>query len=140
MGKLRHLAIVVKDLEASCRFYEKSFDMKRAFQAGNHAVYLTDGVMNLAVLSYDSVNRPGSPTADGRMGIHHFGFLVDDLKESQAVIEGAGAQFALDFGDPNGMNFERKFLDPEGNLFDISDKGWYGALADAGKVKEPETV
>src|SRR6185503_14989240 len=24
MGKLRHLAIVVKDLEASCRFYEKS--------------------------------------------------------------------------------------------------------------------
>ena len=140
MGKLRHLAIVVKDLEASCRFYEKSFDMKRAFQAGNHAVYLTDGVMNLAVLAYDSVNRPGSPTADGRMGIHHFGFMVDDLKESQAVIEGAGAQFALDFGDPNGMNFERKFLDPEGNLFDISEKGWYGALAGAAKAKEPETV
>src|ERR1700744_1772390 len=40
MGKLRHLAIVVKDLEASCRFYEKCFDMKRAFQSGSHAVYL----------------------------------------------------------------------------------------------------
>ena len=140
MGKLRHLAIVVKDLEASCRFYEKCFDMKRAFQAGNHAVYLTDGLMNLAVLSYDSVNRPGSPTADGRMGIHHFGFLVDDLKESQARVEAAGAQYAMDFGDPKGLNFERKFTDPEGNLFDISEMGWYGALAEAGKVKEPETV
>jgi catechol 2,3-dioxygenase-like lactoylglutathione lyase family enzyme len=125
MGKLRHLAIVVKDLEASCRFYEKCFDMKRAFQAGNHAVYLTDGVMNLAVLAYDSVNRPGSPTADGRMGIHHFGFVVDDLK---------------DFGDPSGMNFERKFTDPEGILFDISEKGWYGAFAEAATAKEPETV
>jgi catechol 2,3-dioxygenase-like lactoylglutathione lyase family enzyme len=141
MGKLRHLAIVVKDLEASCRFYEKCFDMKRAFQAGHHAVYLTDGVMNLAVLSYDSVNRPGSVTADGRMGIHHFGFVVDDLKESQAVIEEAGGQYALDFGDPNGMNFERKFTDPEGILFDISEKGWYGAFAEAAKAKkESETV
>ena len=141
MGKLRHLAIVVKDLEASCRFYEKCFDMKRAFQAGNHAVYLTDGVMNLAVLAYDSVNRPGSTTADGRMGIHHFGFVVDDLKESQAVIEESGGQFALDFGDPTGMNFERKFTDPEGILFDISEKGWYGAFAEVtNAAKEPETV
>ena len=140
MGKLRHLAIVVKDLEASCRFYEKCFDMKRAFQAGNAAVYLTDGMMNLAVLSYDSVNRPGSPTADGRLGIHHFGFLVDDLKESQARVEAAGAQYAFDFGDPKGMNFERKFLDPEGNLFDISEKGWFGALAEAAQAKEPEAV
>ena len=97
--------------------------------------------MNLAVLSYDSVNRPGSVTADGRMGIHHFGFVVDDLKESQAVIEEAGGQYALDFGDPNGMNFERKFTDPEGILFDISEKGWYGAFAEAAKAKkEPETV
>jgi len=140
MGKLRHLAIVVKDLEASCRFYEKCFDMKRAFQAGNAAVYLTDGMMNLALLSYDSVNRPGSPTADGRLGIHHFGFLVDDLKETQALVEASGAQYAFDFGDPAGMNFERKFHDPEGILFDISEKGWFGALADAAKAKEPEAV
>src|ERR1700751_3911739 len=109
--------------------------MKRAFQAGSHSVYLTDGVMNLAVLAYDSVNSPGSPTADGRLGIRHFGFIVDDLKESQAMIEEAGVQYALDFGDPDGMNFERKFTDPEGNLFDISEKGWYGALAEAAKAK-----
>ena len=140
MAKLRHLAIVVKDLEASCRFYEQCFDMKRAFQAGNLAAYLTDGLMNLAILSYDAVNRPGAPTADGRLGIHHFGFLVDDLKEAQARVEAAGAQYCFDFGDPNSMNFERKFTDPEGNLFDISEKGWFGALAEPAKAKEPATV
>jgi catechol 2,3-dioxygenase-like lactoylglutathione lyase family enzyme len=137
MAKLRHLAIVVKDLEASCQFYEKCFDMKRAFQAGNHAVYLTDGVMNLAVLRYDSVNRPGSPTADGRIGIHHFGFRVADLKASQQRIEEAGGQYCFDLGDPNGLNFERKFTDPEGILFDVSEKGWYGALDEAMQEKEP---
>jgi predicted enzyme related to lactoylglutathione lyase len=140
MGKLRHLAIVVKDLEASCRFYETCFDMKRAFTARNMAVYLADGVMNLAVLAYDAVNRPGAATADGRLGIHHFGFRVDDLKESQARIEAAGGQYCFDFGDPKGMNFERKFTDPEGILFDISEKGWFGALDEATKSKEPATV
>jgi catechol 2,3-dioxygenase-like lactoylglutathione lyase family enzyme len=138
MGKLRHLAIVVKDLETSCRFYETCFDMKRVFSAGNFAAYLSDGVMNLAILSYDAVNRPGAPTADGRLGIHHFGFLVDDLKESQALIEASGGQYAFDFGDPKGMNFERKFTDPEGILFDISEKGWFGALAEAAPAKEKE--
>ncbi|HEV8016764.1 MAG TPA: VOC family protein [Stellaceae bacterium] len=140
MGKLRHLAIVVKDLEASCRFYETCFDMKRAFTAGNMAVYLTDGVMNLAVLNYATVNRPGAATADGRLGIHHFGFRVDDLAESQARIEAAGGQYCFDFGDPKGMNFERKFTDPEGILFDISEKGWFGAVDEAVKEKEPAAV
>lgn len=138
MGKLRHLAIVVKDLEASVRFYEKCFGMKRAFSGGEHAVYLTDGVINLAVLSYASVNRPGSPTADGRLGIHHFGFRVEDMAETRALIEATGGQYAFDFGDPKGMNFERKFHDPEGILFDISEKGWYGALDKSVKEKVVE--
>ena len=140
MGKLRHLAIVVKDLEASCRFYEKCFDMKRAFQAGNHAVYLTDGLMNLAVLSYDF----GQPArlADRRWPPGHSPFRILGRRPQairRAVVEELGGQYAMDFGDPNGMNFERKFTDPEGNLFDISEKGWYGALAEAA-AKEPETV
>ena len=61
---------------------------------------------------------------------------------TQALIEASGGQYAFDFGDPKGMNFERKFTDPEGILFDISEKGWYGALdeAVAAKAKEPEPV
>jgi catechol 2,3-dioxygenase-like lactoylglutathione lyase family enzyme len=145
MGKLRHVAVVVRDLEKATRFYEKIFDMKRAFEVKNTAIYLTDGVMNLAILSFAAVNRPGSSGADGRVGIHHMGFRVGDLAATQAEIEAAGGTFAYDLGDPDGMNFERKFLDPEGMIFDISEKGWYGALDEsiapaAVPAKEKETV
>jgi catechol 2,3-dioxygenase-like lactoylglutathione lyase family enzyme len=128
MAKLRHLAVVVHDLDRATRFYEKLFDMKRAFTVEGRAVYLSDGVMNLALLDYKTVNRPGSQTADGRHGIHHFGFRVADMKAAQAAIEAEGGTYCFDLGDPSGMNYERKFTDPEGVLFDISDKGWFGAL------------
>ena len=43
MAKLRHIAICVKDLEASAQFYEKIFEMTRAYEAKGRAIYLTDG-------------------------------------------------------------------------------------------------
>ena len=128
MGKLRHLALVVRDLEAAAQFYEKNLEMKRVKDAKGAAVYLSDGVMNLALLAYDRVNQPGSKTADGVVGLHHFGFKVDDLDGTGKRIEGNGGKYCYDFGDPDSMNYERKFRDPEGNMFDISDKGWFGAL------------
>jgi len=137
MGKLRHLAIVVKDMEASARFYEKIFEMKRAFEVKDRAIYLTDGLMNLAILNYANTNRAGAATADGRHGIHHFGFRVADFKTAEAEIEAAGGTYCFDLGDPKGMNYERKFKDPEGILFDISEKGWYGALDEAVPEEEP---
>ncbi len=141
MAKLRHVAVVVRDLEKATCFYEQIFEMKRAFEVKNTAVYLTDGTMNLALLNYDVVNRPGSKTADGRLGIHHLGFRVEDMQAAQAQIEAMGGSYAFDLGDPKGMNFERKFLDPEGMIFDISEKGWYGALDEAMAAKKaPETV
>ena len=140
MAKLRHVAVVVDDLEASARFYEKTFEMKRAHEVKNVAIYLSDGIMNLALLNYKTVNRPGADTADGRRGIHHLGFRVADLKESQAQIEAAGGTYCFDLGDPKGMNFERKFRDPEGHIFDISEKGWYGALDERIDAKVPEVA
>ncbi len=137
MAKLRHLAIVVKDLEASARFYEQIFEMKRAFEVKDRAIYLTDGLVNLALLNYTNTNRPGAQTADGRHGIHHFGFRVADFKATEAALEAAGATYAFDLGDPNGMNYERKWKDPEGILFDVSEKGCYGALDEAIQEKEP---
>jgi catechol 2,3-dioxygenase-like lactoylglutathione lyase family enzyme len=130
MGKLRHVALVVQNLEESARFYETVFDMRRAFEVEGVAIYLTDGIMNLAVLNYQTVNRAGAPTADGVRGTHHFGFRVADLAASRERIEALGGQYCFDLGDPNGMNFERKFRDPEGIIFDISEKGWYGALSE----------
>jgi len=55
MAKLRHIAVVVKDLERAAAFYEKVFDLKRVgeehLEMGS-GVYLSDGVINLALLKY----------------------------------------------------------------------------------------
>jgi predicted enzyme related to lactoylglutathione lyase len=130
MVRLRHFAIVVGDLEKSAKFYENVFDLKRVgketldFAA---AIYLSDGVVNLALLNYFGNRGSGLDDAKSFVGAHHFGFQVDDIPEVQRKIEAAGGKFFFDLGvDQEKENFERKFKDPDGIIFDISRKGWVG--------------
>ena len=130
MAKLRHIAVVVKDLERAAAFYEKVFDLKRVgeehLEMGS-GIYLSDGEINLALLNYKSERGSGLKNWNDFVGAHHFGFQVDDLAETQKRIEAAGGQFFFDLGDAEKENFERKFKDPDGVIFDISKKGWQGA-------------
>jgi predicted enzyme related to lactoylglutathione lyase len=130
MAKLRHFAIVVKDIEKAAQFYESVFDLKRVgrddleFASG---IYLSDGTINLALLKYKGERGSGLSNASTFVGAHHFGFQVDDLAEAQNRIEAAGGTFFFDLGnDAEKDNFERKFKDPDGIIFDISRKGWLG--------------
>jgi catechol 2,3-dioxygenase-like lactoylglutathione lyase family enzyme len=130
MARLRHIAIVVRDLEKAAEFYEKVFELKRVgrddleFASG---IYLSDGVVNLALLKYHGKRGSGLDNADTFVGAHHFGFQVDDIQAMQKRIEEAGGSFFFDLGtDAEKENFERKFKDPDGIIFDISKKGWVG--------------
>ncbi|HUZ73549.1 MAG TPA: VOC family protein [Stellaceae bacterium] len=130
MAKLRHFAIVVRDLERAARFYEQVFDLKRVGRddlAIGSGVYLSDGVVNLALLQYKSAAAAGVDSLDDLVGAHHFGFKVENLEATQRRIEAAGGRFFFDLGKTrDDVNFERKFKDPEGIIFDISEKGWLG--------------
>src|SRR5262245_13322558 len=127
-ARLRHFAVVVKDLQQAARFYESVFELKRVgeetldFAA---AIYLSDGVINLALLNYFGKRGSGLDDAANYVGAHHFGFQVDDLAETQKKIEALGGKFFFDLGERHG-NFERKFKDPDGVIFDISKHGWQG--------------
>src|SRR5947207_4712779 len=130
MARLRHFAIVVRDLEKSAKFYETAFELKRVgaetldFAA---AIYLSDGVINLALLNYKGKRGSGLEDAKTFVGAHHFGFQVDDIAATQKKIEALGGTFFFDLGnDQEKENFERKFKDPDGVIFDISKKGWLG--------------
>jgi catechol 2,3-dioxygenase-like lactoylglutathione lyase family enzyme len=131
MARLRHFAIVARDLEKSARFYERVFDLKRVGREDldfASAIYLSDGVINLAILNYRGKRGSGLDNAESFVGAHHFGFQVDDMAETQKRIEAAGGTFFFDLGkDQEKDNFERKFKDPDGIIFDISRKGWLGA-------------
>lgn len=132
MARLRHIAVVVKDLEKAASFYEEVFELKRVgredIEIGS-AIYMSDGVINLALLNF--AGGAGSkasnlPDGSGFVGAHHFGFQVDDLAETQRRIESAGGKFYFDLGNEREGNFEKKFKDPDGVMFDISQNGWVG--------------
>jgi catechol 2,3-dioxygenase-like lactoylglutathione lyase family enzyme len=132
MAKLRHIAITVPDPEKAAAFYTKAFGLKRVGQtdwAGAHGVYLTDGVMNLALLHYKTEEFAGERGREF-VGVHHFGFIVEDVEAARKSIEAAGGKHWM--GEPaEGTGFyEVKYFDPDGVVFDINENGWTGASSD----------
>ena len=127
MARIRHVALVVKDLDRTADFYEKAFGLTRSEKSeGKTAwrIYMSDGEVNLALLQYKSEVGSGLKDPNAFVGVHHFGFQCDDLEQQQARIEAAGGEFFYDLGDPDDDDFERKFKDPNGIIFDVNWKGW----------------
>ena len=127
MARIRHIALVVKDLEKTATFYQKAFGLSRSEMSEGptaRRIYMSDGEVNLALLQYKSEAGSGLKDPNAFVGVHHFGFQVDDLKEGQQAIEAAGGEFFFDLGEEGDEGFERKFKDPDGIIFDINDTGW----------------
>jgi hypothetical protein len=59
------------------------------------------------------------------------------MPKRQKQIEQAGGKFFFDLGKPEDDDFERKFRDPNGIIFDINWKGW---TLTSGKVKSPKAA
>ncbi len=117
MAKLRHIAIAVPDIQATARFYESSFGMQQVRES-DVAVMLSDGLISLAVI--DS-NR--NLNAENRTGLHHFGFLVEDMDEIKRRLE--LMEVPAPYEKPNdGRYAELGAIDVEGNRFDLSLAGW----------------
>jgi predicted enzyme related to lactoylglutathione lyase len=126
-ARIRHIALSVKDIDATADFYEKAFGLKRSPKSEGPTafrVYMSDGEINLALLQYKGEKGSGLKNASEFVGIHHFGFQCDDIEKQQKQIEAAGGKFFFDLGDPDDDDFERKFKDPNGIIFDINWKGW----------------
>lgn len=138
MAKLRHIALSVRDVAASAKFFMDAFDLEKVGESANGAVYLSDGTVNVALL-----NRKGKPLGwegGGEFyGIDHFGMWVDDPEAACAQAEAAGAVHVMGnrSGDPNSF-YEIKYRTPEGTIFDITSSGWHGAVKDVEPREEYE--
>ena len=126
MAKLRHIAINCDNLDEEAKFYASAFELEEISRVGTAeagAVYLSDGIINVALIK---MNDPNFPNYHPR-GLNHIGFVVKDLDEAIARAEKAGAVATV---DPNhrqaGVTWEMKMKAPSGVAFDLSDHGWPG--------------
>lgn len=131
MAKLRHIAIAVPDVERSAQFYEKVFELERVGTTDSElatGIYLSDGVISLALLNYKTDEAAGKERGKDYVGVHHVGFWVDDLDDMEKSIENGGGTFFLDLPEAkDSLYYEKKYRDPDGIIFDISHNGWVGA-------------
>ena len=129
MAKLRHIAITVPDPEKAAQFYMRAFGLQKVGEtdwANARGVYLSDGTINLALLHYKTEEAAGE-RGRGFVGVHHIGFLVEDVEASKKAVLAAGAKHWMGEAKEGGGFYEVKFHDPDGIAFDITANGWTGA-------------
>jgi catechol 2,3-dioxygenase-like lactoylglutathione lyase family enzyme len=136
MSKIRHIALATDDPEGTAAFYKRMFDFQEVGRTGRPddpkgiawGIYLSDGVLNLAVLKFQNIDQIGRGL--DYVGIHHFGVLVDDLATYRRKLEGAGVPCIMEAPPASAgsaPNYETKFRGPDGVVFDVSEHPWLGA-------------
>src|SRR5256885_13562269 len=92
MAKLRHIAITVLDPWKAAEFYMQAFGLRKVGETdweNARGVYLSDGVINLALLHYKTEEAAGE-LGRGFLGVHPFGFLVDGVAGRRTGVGGGG--------------------------------------------------
>lgn len=125
-SKLRHIAISVPDKEKAAKFYVETFGFERVSQS-RVATRLSDGVMNITLLQFETEEDAGDERGKDFVGLHHFGIWVDDIDSMKQTIETHGGKYHPGPTGHSPASAEYKFRDPNGIVFDISTRGWDGA-------------
>ncbi len=99
-GFLRHVALSVADPWETAEFYKATVGLEEVAELDGplaEGVFLTDGVVNLAILHFKS-DEASQGTGVDFVGIHHIGFWVDDVIVSGSA--GPRRGWHLDHGRP----------------------------------------
>jgi glyoxylase I family protein len=137
MPKIKHIALSTQDADKTARFYIDVFGMKEVAKIdspGARGYYLSDGDLNLAILSFKNDMVAGVERGKGWSGIHHIGFQVESLDAITERLRAAGATPRDDINQALGVgqggdhhaNVEVKYSGPDGVTVDVSETGWVG--------------
>src|SRR5262245_59579826 len=93
MAKVRHIAFIVKEPPRLFDFYKPLLDLEQVRESPTGSVHVIEPYFNFAFLKQqnDDVEMANTHRADGseadqRLGINHFGFMVDKLDEVVAKL------------------------------------------------------
>ncbi len=107
--------------------------------------YVSDGVITVALLAYKSDEWAGYVEGEDErgknyQGIHHMGFWVDDIVETEKKIEAAGGKYFQGRPDEDAPDtfYEMKFRDPHGVIIDCTHLGWGGSVKEVVPAEDAE--
>ena len=151
MRAVSHIAIGVSDMDRALHFYRDLLGLRVTLdtmeriggmgplfanpQKGQrHAVYLRfeDGPhASFVVLSQNPGEPSGRPLKVDQVGVHHFSFWVDDLRERVEKLKAAGVKILLQptesdtlaYGEPaGGKVLTALFEDPDGTIVQFDQR------------------
>ena len=129
MAQIKHIAIRTQDVEKTAAFYKEAFGLEQV-GVGQSGIYLTDGRLNIAILSFRGVVEGETM----KPGVDHIGFQVDDVDAAVERIKKLGGKSLNDRhevtpADPSKPQsyFEVKCVGPDEQIIDVSNAGWIGA-------------
>lgn len=130
MAKLRHVALIVEEPKKLYEFYHRLFGLEQVRVSPSGSIHVIDGLFNLAFLQQklgdsEAVNthRADGSEIDQTRGINHYGFQVGSLEQ---VLARLPASVQRGESPRNGRPAEMRIVDPWGNRFDLSSKGFLG--------------
>lgn len=123
MNRIVHIAVKVDDLERTSEFYEKVFGftpVETAKVRDHTSRHLSDGVIDLALIRYDSEESAEAKAAGPGPCIHHFAIEVEDADRYLAEIRRFGCEI---ISDPGVIPV--KFRAPGGTVLEIVPRQRY---------------
>ena len=129
MPRIVHIALKVEDLEKASAFYEKVFGFRRVKEGpvrDHTSRHLTDGRVDLALITYHSPESAEATAAGAGPCIHHIGIEVDNLEEYLEQLKRQGCTLISRPGE-----VPIKFRDPSGIVAEIVPPGRYASDAPA---------
>jgi len=152
MRAVSHVAIGVSDMDRSLRFYRDLLGLRltldtmeriggamgplfaRSQKGERRAAYLRfdEGPhASFLVLSQNPGGPSGEPLKIDQVGVHHFSFWVDDLRERIEKLKAAGVKILLPptesdtaaYGEPpGGKVLTTLFQDPDGTIVQFDQR------------------
>lgn len=128
--RIRHLAVVVSDIERTASLYEEVLGFTRlgSRTPGNFpgtALDMTDGEVSLSLLRAKE-GVPQVAWSHGTLGANHFGIVVEDVRPVWDELRTRGFDtFGARYSpaDPEQLVYF-KFRDPDGAEIDVSQTSW----------------
>jgi lactoylglutathione lyase len=123
MARVVHIALKVDDLEKATQFYEDVFgiyQLKTGHARGHTSRHMTEGTIDLALMTYDSEDEAEAQLSGPGPCIHHFGVEVEDREATMKTIVANGGER---FSDPEEGAL--KYRGPDGCMQEIVDVGRY---------------